>query len=240
MFGVTVVSQVWHRVITAQPSPTNAVILGSAVVAILLVGLPGLWRRSRYLVTIAHEASHGLVAAATGRRLSGIRLHADTSGLTLSRGRTTGPGMLFTAVAGYIGPALFGLGAAYLLRAGHSVALLWMALLVLAIVLVLIRNWFGLCLVLAAGAGVFAVSWWGTAQLQSWCAYVGAWFLLVAAPRPVIELQSARRRNAAPNSDADVLARLSGIPGLIWVAVFLVVTLGALALGGYWLLMAAK
>lgn len=240
MSGVTVLSQVWHRVVTPQPAPTNAVVLGSAAVAILLVAVPGLWRRSRYLVTIAHEAAHGLVAAASGRRLSGIRLHADTSGLLLSRGRASGPGMFFTVAAGYVGPALFGLGAAYLLREGHSVALLWMVLLLLVVVLTLIRNWFGLWLVLAAGLGVFAVSWWGDALLQSWCAFVGAWFLLLAAPRPVIELQSARRRKAARDSDADTLARLSGIPGLIWVGVFLVVTVSALVLGGYWLLAAAK
>jgi len=159
MFGVTVLSQVWHRVITPQPAPTNAVVLGSAAVSILLVGVPGLWRRSRYLVTIAHEAAHGLVAAVSGRRLSGIRLHPDASGLLLSRGRASGPGMFFTVAAGYVGPALFGLGAAYLLREGHSVALLWMVLVLLAVVLTLIRNWFGLCLVLATGAGVFAVSW---------------------------------------------------------------------------------
>jgi Peptidase M50B-like len=232
MFGVTVLSQVWHRVITPQPAPTDAVVIGSAALAILLVGVPGLWRRSRYLVTVAHEAAHGLVAAASGRRLGGIRLHADTSGLLLSRGRASGPGMFLTAAAGYVGPAVFGLGAAYLLREGHSVALLWAVLVLLAVVLILIRNWFGLWLVLAAGVGVFAVSWWGDALLQSWCAYVGAWFLLVAAPRPVIELQAARRRQAAPNSDADTLARLSGIPGLIWVGVFLVVTVGALGLGG--------
>jgi Peptidase M50B-like len=239
MFGVGVLSQVWHRVITPQPAPTKAVVLGSAAVAILLVGVPGLWRRSRYLVTIAHEAAHGVVAAASGRRLSGIRLHADTSGLLLSRGRSSGPGMFFTAAAGYVGPALFGLGAAYLLREGHSVAMLWAVLILLALVLALIRNWFGLGLVLAAGLGVFAVSWWGSALLQSCCAFAGAWFLLVAAPRPVIELQSARRRKAAPNSDADTLARLSGIPGLVWVGMFLVVTVGALAVGGHWLLMTA-
>jgi hypothetical protein len=160
--------------------------------------------------------------------------------MLLSRGRASGPGRFFTVAAGYVGPALFGLGAAYLLREGHSDALLWTVLVVLAVVVMLIRNWFGLGLVLAAGIVVFAVSWWGDALLQSWCAYTGAWFLLVAAPRPIIELQSARRRKVAPNSDADTLARLSGIPGLIWVGVFLVVTVGALALGGYWLLVAPK
>ena len=236
MAGVPVVSEVWHRIVSPQPAPSAAVVVASAVVAMLLVGVPGLWRRSRHLVTIAHEAAHGLVAAASGRRLSGIRLHADTSGLTLSRGRASGPGMFFTTVAGYVGPALFGLGAAYLLRVGHSVGLLWALLVLLVLVLILIRNWFGLWLVGAASVVVFAVSWWGSVLLQSCCAYGGAWFLLLGAPRPVVELQSARRRGLAPNSDADTLARLSGVPGLVWVVVFLVVTVGALALGGHWLL----
>ena len=84
--------------------------------------MPTAWRYSRNLVTIAHEAAHGLAALACGRRLSGIRLHSDTSGLTLSRGRPSGLGMIVTALAGYVGPGLLGLGAAYLLHLGHAVA----------------------------------------------------------------------------------------------------------------------
>ena len=37
-------------------------------------------------VTIAHEGGHAVAALLTGRRLRGIRLHSDTSGLTLSAG----------------------------------------------------------------------------------------------------------------------------------------------------------
>lgn len=144
--------------------------------------------------------------------------------------------MVLTAAAGYVGPALLGLGAAGLLRLGHAVGLLWLVLAVLVLLLVVIRNWFGLWSVLAAAAGVFAVSWWATAPVQSACAYAGVWFLLLAAPRPVLELQATRRRGGARNSDADTLARLTHVPGLLWVGVFLLVTLAALAVGGQWLL----
>ena len=44
----------------------------------------------------------------TGRKLHGIRLHSDTSGLTLSAGRPTGPGMILTLLAGYVAPPLVG------------------------------------------------------------------------------------------------------------------------------------
>jgi hypothetical protein len=140
----SVVSEVWDRATRTQAAPSAQVVVGTAVLALLLVVAPSAWRRTRHLVTIAHEAAHALVALASGRRLSGVRLHADTSGLTLSRGRRSGLGMILTAAAGYPGPALLGLGAAYLLRAGHPVGLLWLALVLLALLLLQIRNWFGL------------------------------------------------------------------------------------------------
>ena len=172
----------------------------------------------------------------TGRRLRGIRLHPDTSGLTLSYGRRRGPGMVLTAAAGYPGPALVGLGAAALLHAGHAVAVLWVALLLLVLLLVRIRNWFGLWAVLVAGVGVFAVSWWASADVQSAVAYAGSWFLLLAAPRAVVELQRERRRGAR-GTDADVLGWLTHTPALLSVGAFLLVTLGALAAGA-WLMLA--
>src|ERR1700712_67427 len=118
------------------------------------------WHYTRHLVTIAHEGAHGVAALITGRRLTGIRLHSDTSGLTLSRGRARGPGMVLTAFAGYVGPALIGLGAAVLLSGGRAVGLLWLVLLLLALLLLQIRNWFGLLSILATVVVVFAVSWW--------------------------------------------------------------------------------
>jgi len=71
---------------------------------------------------------------------------------------------------------------------------------------------------------------------QSAFAHVVVWFLLLAAPRTVWELQAKRRRRPTPDSDADQLARLTRVPGLVWVGAFLVVDLGALALGSRWLL----
>jgi hypothetical protein len=52
----------------------------------------------------------------------------------------------------------------------------------------------------------------------------------------VLELHTARSRRRAPDSDADQLARLTPFPALFWVGVFLVVDVGALALGARWLL----
>ena len=190
----------------------------------------------RHAITLVHEASHATVAVLTGRRLAGIRLHSDTSGLTVSVGRPRGPGMIATAAAGYVGPGVLGLGAAWLASRGHAVAVLWILLLLLVGVLIQIRNWFGLWSVLVTGTALVAVTWWATGPWQSATAYAITWFLLLGAPRPVVELRVRR----GGGSDADVLARLTHVPALVWVVFFGAVTVGAAVLGGIFLVAASS
>lgn len=212
-------------------------LLTAALAAALTLWQPA-WRRCRHALTIVHEAGHAAVAVATGRRLSGIRLHSDTSGLTVSRGRPRGPGMVLTAAAGYPAPALVGLGSAHLLAAGRSLAVLWLTVLPLALVLLVVRNAYGLWIVLVAGSLVVAVSWWGREVAQSWAAWTLTWFLLLGSPVAVLEMQAGRRRTRrrAATSDADILARLTPLPGLAWVGLLLGVTGGCAVWGGRLLL----
>ena len=234
-----IVHEVWDRAMSTQPAPAGSVIVGTAVLAVLLVWAPGAWPITRNVVTIAHEGAHGLVALMSGRKLRGIQLHSDTSGLTVSAGRATGPGMILTTAAGYVGPALLGLASAALLANHRAVGLLWALLILLAMLLIQVRNWFGLWSVLASAGVVFAVSWWLQPQTQSAFAYALTWFLLLAAPRPVLELQRQRRGGGVASSDADQLARLTHVPGIVWVGFFLVATVGALVLGARWMVTAS-
>ena len=198
------------------------------------------WRVARHVITIAHEAGHAGVALLTGRRLRGIRLHSDTSGLTVSVGRPTGPGMIATVLAGYPAPSLVGLGYAALLAIDRVTLLLWLTVGLLGLLLIAIRNLYGGFAVVTTGGAVFAVSWFGTPLLQSGFAYFITWFLLLGAVWPVFEMQRARRRRSygrpAVDSDADQLARLTGIGALFWVLLFAGFALGAAVLGGRWLL----
>jgi Peptidase M50B-like len=230
------VSDLWHHVWGIQPDPPHLLVFVTAVVALLAVAPRPVWVLTRNGVTIAHEGGHALVAVLVGRRLRGIRLHSDTSGLTVTKGRPTGPGMVFSLLAGYLTPSLLGVAGALLLAAGRITLLLWVAMALLLAVLVMIRNVYGAIAVLAVGALVFFVSWYAPAAAQAAFAYAGVWFLLVGGVRPVGELQRLRRRGHAPDSDADQLAGLTGVPGLFWVAFFGIVNLAALALGGYLLL----
>jgi hypothetical protein len=72
--------------------------------------------------------------------------------------------------------------------------------------------------------------------VQEAFAYLFAWFLLIGGVRPVFELQRRRRRSRMMSSDADQLARLTGVPGGVWVTVFALVSIAALIVGIRWLM----
>ena len=221
----------WERIASAQPAPPAWVVAVTGLAALLLVLNTGSWRLVGQVITIAHEGGHALVSVLSGRRLEGIRLHADSSGVTYSRGKRRGPGLVLTAAAGYPAASLLGAGAAALLAARHQAALLWLALILLAATFLAIRNAFGALAVLATAAGVFAVSYFASAAVQAGFAYLAAWFLLLGGMRPALELTRRRRGPRARLSDADQLARLTGVSRGAWVAAFLLTGLAALALG---------
>ncbi len=204
--------------------------------ALLVVVLPGTWRPARHVITIVHEAGHALTAVLAGRRLQAIRLHSDTSGLTVSRGKPYGPGMVSTALAGYLAPSLLGLVFAALLGAGLVTSLLVVCALLLAGVLIMIRNIYGAMTLLAAGAVLAGVSLLAPTQLQEIFAHLITWFLLFGAIRPIGELIRKRRHGRARDSDADQLARLTGTPAFFWLSSFTLISTGALLLAGGWLL----
>jgi hypothetical protein len=233
---VEVFVEVWQRAISVQPPPAPIVVVLAAVIAGALVFSRAIWPYTRMLVTITHEGAHGVAAVLTGRRLRGIRLHSDTSGLTVSSGSASGPGMVTMLLAGYLGPAVVGLGAVGLLIAGHSLGLLWLFVILLALLLVQIRNFYGFALVIGCAAVLIMVSWYLPASMQSGLAYVLTWTLLLAAPKPVLELIRQRRAGRAPHSDADQLAELTRVPATLWAGGFLVINCAGLALGALLLL----
>ncbi|MDA0564310.1 M50 family metallopeptidase [Streptomonospora sp. S1-112] len=232
----TTFGDVWRDVFTVQPAPPMWLVVTAGVVALAAVLFRPAWRVGRNVVTIAHEGGHAVMALLSGRQLTGIRLHSDTSGVTVSRGKPTGPGMVLTVAAGYITPSIVGLLCILLLLGNRITALLWMSILVLAAMLLLIRNVYGVVSVVGTGAVVFLVSWFTPPEVQAAFAYFFTWFLLLAGIRPVFELQSQRSRHPSPHSDADQLHRLTGVPGIVWVMFFGVVNVAVTA-AGVWLLM---
>lgn len=192
-----------------------------ALAALLVLWRP-LWNLTRHVVTLAHEAGHAIAAVATGRRLTGIRLHSDTSGLTLSRGKPRGPGMVVTAAAGYLAPSLLGLAGAALIAAGWLSILLWGAVALIVAMIPFIRNVFGFLVLVAAGGVVGVVAWYGSDTLQLHFAYTAIWLLLAGNLRTIVE--AARTRSG--NSDLDQLRRLTHLPRFLWTATLMAIAIG--------------
>ena len=211
--------------------------LAAAGAALLVVLWTLSWRVTRTVVTIAHEGGHALVAVLVGRGLTGIRLHADTSGVTHSTGAGRGPGVVLMFLAGYVFPPLLGLGGAALVAAGHTVVLLWLGVALLAATMVYVRNLFGAFAVLVTGGVLGAVAVWAPADWQAGFGAALCWFLLFGGLRAVRELARSRRRSRRGNSDADQLAAITGVPGGMWTVVFGLIGVAAL-LGAAWIVFA--
>ncbi|GAA3053167.1 Peptidase M50B-like [Actinokineospora globicatena] len=234
---IAATKDLWQQIFGDQWEPPATMVLVAAGIALVVVLVNALWRPARNVITIVHEAGHALIALLAGRRLTGIRLHSDTSGVTVSRGKPEGPGMVCTALAGYVAPSLLGLAFAALLGTDRVTAVLVVCAILLLLVLIMIRNAYGVFSLVVTGGVLFAVSWLASDEIQAGFAYLIAWFLLVGGLRPVFELQAKRRRGQARDSDADQLARLTGAPAFFWVGTFAMVNTGAVLLAAGWLLL---
>lgn len=227
---MTSAADLWDRVTAVAPTPSREVVLGSALIALVAVCWPAVWRVTRVGITIAHEGSHSVAALLCGRSLHGVRVHRDTSGVTVSRGAARGAGAVLTFAAGYPGPAVLGALGAWVLARGYAAGVLWGTLVVLAALSLQIRNWFGALAIVACVAPIAAITWWSDASYQSAFAHLLMWFLLFSAPRTVLDLHRGRRHEGG-RSDADQLAVLTKIPALLWVAIFALLSLVVAALG---------
>src|SRR5260370_25055348 len=127
---------------TQAPLPAPiAVLIGLAAVA--AVSLQEIWLLAQHVNTIAHEGAHAIIGSAVGRPIKRVTLLLNGNGRT-EVGPGQMPGDLTIGVVGYLGPSAFGLAAAKLIQLRHSAAVLWLALILLAVLLVALRNVVGL------------------------------------------------------------------------------------------------
>lgn len=201
---------------TASPGVPPVVVVGLALAA---VAWGGSWRVLRLAVTLVHELGHAAVGVAGGRRFTGFVLRADMSGHAVTVGPTTGPALLATTWAGYPAPALVGAGVVWLGARGWAAPVLTLALLGLAAALPFVRSMLTGLVVLGVGALVAAAWWWRDDAVQQSVLLAVGTVLLLGSWRHLGAVVGARD----PGSDPRVLARLSGVPALVWSGSFAVV-----------------
>lgn len=207
------------------------------LVVLFLVGCaaaatPPVWHLTRLFATYVHEAGHAVVAILTGRRVTRIRLEADTSGTTEHIGAANGFGRFITAFAGYPAPALAGWGIVVALSDDKPRWVLAGFALLAVGLLLLQRSWRGWLVTLVVGFSVYLLNLAGS-EWASLGLALTAGYLLIASPRTVIELHLIRRRAKANllvggHSDADALASQTGLPPIVWEILFMIVCIWAI------------
>jgi hypothetical protein len=209
---------------TPLPAP-EAVLIG-LLAAIVVLG-PALWRIATHAETVVHESAHVLAGIVTGRRVLSVNINTAGGGAT-DMVPKSGAGYGVAAFVGYIGSSAAGLIAAELISIGRIVAVLWLGLLLLAVMLLVVRNFFGGIVILTCGALLYLVVRYTTAGVQIAVGYGVTWFLLLSGTK--VALAAASRPNDV--ADAGVLAGMTFLWRSAWCLLWLAGTIAALVAGG--------
>jgi Peptidase M50B-like len=199
------------------PAPA-AVAVG--VAALILVVMPGFWELVRQVNVMAHEGAHAVVGSCQGRRVRSVRLESSGDGET-----DLGPNPPLTSiVVGYVGPSGFGLAAAGFIAHGLIIHALWIGVVLLVILLLSVRNPFGITVVFVAGFLLLSVIRSGNAGVEAVVLYGLSWVLLLSGVRVVL-------KHGTKAVDARILRERTDFPRGMWYLLWLIGSVAALAWG---------
>jgi len=170
-----------------------------------------------------HELGHAVAAILSGRVVHGIRIRRNHSGDAMSSGRP-GFGTVISGVFGYPAPAIVGAALLWSVFNGYTAIALFVGGVILILTVLVIRNLFGVLVVLAS-AGVAALLWfYATPEVQGYALLVLGVALLVGAVRGLLTVVGVhtRRRGQLQTSDAYLLYKSTGVPSPVWLFVFAV------------------
>lgn len=211
------------------PVPLPQLVAAPTGLLVLIAFLiEGIWRLARHISVIAHEGAHVAAGWGVGHKVTSVKLNRDATGETITQGQD-GFKQVIIGFAGYLGPSLFGLAAACFIALDQITIALGLSLVCLAIMLILIRNFFGVISVVLNGLLVFLVLRYGTPEVQAVAACALSWFLLFSGVRWVL-------MHGTGAQDAVNLTRATHIPKFVWVTFWLAITVGALWVGGHLLI----
>lgn len=177
----------------------------------------------RMFVVFLHELSHGLAAIATGGSIHSIELTSDEGGLANTRGGSS----FLILNAGYLGSLLWGV-ALLLLSVRQKwtrFLLLFLGILTVVVTVLYIRTLFGFLYGLVIG-GAFVLA--GRKLPADACGLIVRVLAVTSCLYAVWDISSDVLTRSVAGSDASQLARMTGIPavlwGLVWIAAAVVLT----------------
>ena len=209
-------------------TPVLLVIL--AIAAILSIPR-ATWQVFGLFTTLVHELGHALAAILTGRVVHGIRIRRNHSGDALSSGRG-GFGPVVSGVMGYPAPAIVGALQLWSVFNGYTAIALFVGGVILVLTLLVIRNLFGVLVVLASIAVSAGLWFFASAEVQGYALLVLGIALLVGSVRGLLTVIGVhtRRRDQLSTSDAYLLYRRTGVPSPVWLALFAILIAASVVL----------
>lgn len=195
----------------------------AALGAAALVVLVPTWRWLRIYVTAVHEIGHAVVALAVGGTVHRLVLRPDTSGTAhfALTGGLRGLRRMAVSLAGYPAPGAAGLLGAWLVDRGSLTAwLTGVAVVFGAVVVLWMRNPFGLAALLVAVGGTVYALREADAVVVEVLAHGLAWFLVLGGLRAAFEQWSHGRGPGHAPTDAGAIAAVTRLPWWLWSAGF--------------------
>jgi len=206
----------------------------SAALLSWVIAVP-LWFVGKYVLVIAHEGGHALLAKLLFQRLRSISFDRNGGGATAPASEVPWLFNILIFLAGYLGPSMFGLFGAWLLVRGQTTMVLWASMAFLVLMLFAVRGFLGWLTVPGLLVVLYLVAMRVEPPLQTLYTHMWVWFLLIGAVQRMLHFVLDRQYENGTN-DSTHLADLTLVPSAIWAFVFLVGTIGALAYGGAMLL----
>lgn len=221
---------------SSQTLRTRRLLIAATAVSVALAFIPiaqSVWYPLRLLITLVHEAGHGVVTVLTGGAVQYITVSPAGSGLTLSEGGAP----FFIYMAGYVGTSVCGatclvLGA----RSGRGrSALVLMGGITLAITLLWVRNGFGLLAGVAMASMLLAAARFLPSRGSDLLAAFLSVQLCLNAVTDLNGLVTMTAETSRAN-DAVFMARAFGMTPWFWAILWagMGITIVALALRAAW------
>ncbi len=233
--------------ISQDARPQAAVLLIAAVISIILWFIPYaelLTFPFRLFVTFIHEGGHAIAALLTGNSVASLSVATNASGETYtSQGGTIS--QMFVASAGYLASMAYGAALLLLIRRNVAVRIVLVASAVIVLTLMLVFGlftplfsdvpWSGIPFTLVSGTvigfGLLLLAKFASARVASFfVSFLAVQCILNALlDLKTVFFLSSPFAPAVP-TDAVNMANATGIPALLWAAIWIVIALGILLL----------
>jgi hypothetical protein len=216
------------------PVTTSPGLIWQAALIAWILAVP-LWFLTKFVVVLAHEGGHAIVGIALFNRVKKIDFNTGGGGGTAWARAPMWPFVILVLIAGYAGPSLFGLLAAWLLRHDRPEMVVWGSMAFLVLMLFAVRGWVGWLVIPLLLVGLYQVATRADGAQLTLFAYVWTWFLLIGAVQRMLVYISAGHYRGE-TSDTAKLQRVTWVPNEVWTFVQLLGTGAALVWGGALLL----